>query len=147
MKITVQDYLLASWSVTVCIQVKCHRFVLHFCHNVLFIGDRSLFFKKTLSTLYTTARKGYAALQAECGKAMTTTLTAYPQLPALADKTVLKLLPQDTYSKTLLPADSQALQPLKCYGDGNCLFRYNYCHHNYYPMLPYMCALCTLEWR
>ena len=71
------------------------------------------------------AIKGYFALKEECHHLQTTIDAIYPSL-TFAEPSVLQSLNQEyPYSKEFMPSDlAEELIPLKCLGDGNCLFRY-----------------------
>lgn len=68
---------------------------------------------------------GYSTLKRQCDSTQTAVSAIYPTLLMFVDTSMLHALDQDSYSKTMIPSDvPEKLIPLKCYGDGNCLFRY-----------------------
>ena len=80
------------------------------------------------------ATKGYFALKEECHLLQTIIDTIYPSPLTFAELSVLQSLNQDHYSQELMPSDlTEELIPLKCFGDGNCLFRYMQCMHMSHP--------------
>ena len=83
---------------------------------------RSKFFKDSLDDLNEAA--SYEALQDACKELETTIATSYPSLP-FVDAAQLCHLKQHEYSKSLIPSELQLddMVPLRCLGDGNCLYR------------------------
>ena len=91
--------------------------------------ERSPFFLRVLQELKEAGKNGYGELQAKCYKLETTIASQYPSLPFM-DVNQLLHLPQDRYSKRLMPSDVRDMIPLKSVGDGNCLYR----------LIPYSCT-------
>ena len=77
---------------------------------------------RMLEKLEEAGKNGYEALQSLCRELEATITASYPSIP-FADVAQLSHLTHDTYSKSLLPSEIQEMVPLKCAGDGNCLFR------------------------
>ena len=87
--------------------------------------QRIQFFEGLLVKLHLAANSGYSSLKNQCHDTQATVNATYPNLPKFPDISMLHVLEQDSYSKTVIPLDvPERLVPLKCYGDGNCLFRY-----------------------
>jgi len=84
--------------------------------------QRRLSFMRMLPKLEEAGKNGYEDLQSLCQELEATITTSYPSIP-FADVAQLSHLTPDTYSKLLLPSDIEEMVPLKCVGDGNCLFR------------------------
>ena len=85
------------------------------------------FFREQLDILHRCSKEGYSALQMGCQRVVSAIEGKYcGGFHNLADYKKLSLLEKDTYSMTIMPSESdieQPLIPLKCSGDGNCLFR------------------------
>jgi hypothetical protein len=82
-------------------------------------------FEELLTDLRLAASDGFSALKNQCDSTQTAINATYPVLPMFKDTSMLHVVDQDSYSKTMIPPDvPEKLIPLKCYGDGNCLFRY-----------------------
>lgn len=84
------------------------------------------FFGTQLAELYSASKKGYSVLQTKCKAVLSVINRLYPELPEFVDRGIIVCHGQDTYSKSLMPPElSNTLVPIKCGGDGNCLFRYS----------------------
>ena len=112
--------ILITFKIKACKTVQC--IIINFAEK-----RREIFFEETLTGLHRVAHEGYPALKGHCRNTLTSIDRADPALPAFVDISALQTLEQDSYTKTLVPSDvPESLVPLKCSGDGNCLFRYIY---------------------
>ena len=84
--------------------------------------ERSVFFSRALQELKEAGKSGYEELKTKCYRLEPTIAMQYPSFPFMEVDQLLDL-PQDRYSKTLMPSDIIDMVPLRCIGDGNCLYR------------------------
>lgn len=84
--------------------------------------ERLSFFSRVMETLRQAGDSEYEALQIKCLQLEEEITSQYP-IPPFKDVTELLHLPQDNFSKSLMPRDLQNMIPLRCQGDGNCLYR------------------------
>ena len=84
--------------------------------------ERLSFFSRVMEALRQAGDSEYEALQIKCLQLEEEITSQYP-IPPFKDVTELLHLPQDNFSKSLMPRDLQNMIPLRCQGDGNCLYR------------------------
>ena len=89
---------------------------------ILFYLERVQFFRKVLENLEDAGKESYEALCTKCKEVGVTITTRYPSLP-YTDVAQLQHLGRDNFSQSLMPRDLPGMVALKCYGDGNCLYR------------------------
>ena len=94
-------------------------------HTTLFAAGakREAFFKSLLDMLKNEASLGYKALLGCCQRVHILIEQEYTLIPQLVDNSILQQLKPDGHSQKLMPVDCQHIIPLKCSGDGNCLYR------------------------
>ena len=83
---------------------------------------RSQYFADQLSSLNNASKCGFENLAGHCqaiGKEISKYLLPPRQLATLSPTCVER----DTFSNDQLPSNLQHLMPIRCSGDGNCLFR------------------------
>ena len=91
-------------------------------------GDdhRSTFFKDHLKRLAHAAAGGFDTLQQACKLTQSLIDDVYPSVTTSSTRLQqLQTVPVHLYSKSILPQGWKHVQPLICYGDGNCLYRYS----------------------
>ena len=85
--------------------------------------DRMFFFE-SLREMLEKSSQVYERLFLSCVDVRSLIEQTYPELPQMESTSALQSLPVDMHAKTLLPEQWKHVTPLKCEGDGNCLYRY-----------------------
>ena len=101
---------------------------------------RVIFFEEQLLDLQQASSKGYNALLDACIQSQLLFEKSFPSIPAMdinQHQSYLNAVPTDEYSKSILPQEWKHVCPIKCYGDGNCLYRYVFRVH---------VRTCSLGW-
>ncbi len=90
---------------------------------------RERFFRSCLTRLGKASVDGFESLKEQCRVEAEDIGKQYPQVPILEDAALQAddLPPVHSYSRDIFPTEWHSdYYPVKCVGDGNCLYRYMY---------------------